>query len=85
MLGHQWAVGLLREHVARQSLRHAYLFTGPQGVGRRTLALRLSQAVNCLQPPEPVREAETPVLAANNKRIGEAHGLGAPSNCFPET
>ena len=53
MLGHQWAVGLLREHVARNSLRHAYLFTGPQGVGRRTLALRLSQVVNCLQPPEP--------------------------------
>jgi DNA polymerase-3 subunit delta' len=53
MLGHQWAVGLLREHVARQSLRHAYLFTGPQGVGRRTLALRLTQAINCLQPSAP--------------------------------
>src|SRR5512139_3624059 len=53
LLGHQWAVGLLREHVARQSLRHAYLITGPQGVGRRTLALRLSQAINCLQPPGP--------------------------------
>jgi DNA polymerase-3 subunit delta' len=51
LLGHQWAVGLMREHVTRQNLRHAYLITGPQGVGRRTLALRLSQAVNCLQPP----------------------------------
>jgi len=53
LLGHQWTVSLLREHVARNRLRHAYLFTGPQGVGRRTLALLLSQAVNCLQPPEP--------------------------------
>jgi len=53
LIGHQWTVGLLHEHVARKSLRHAYLITGPQGVGRRTLALRLSQAVNCLQPPEP--------------------------------
>jgi DNA polymerase-3 subunit delta' len=53
MLGHEWAVGMLREHVARRSLRHAYLITGPQGVGRRTLALRLSQAINCLQPPAP--------------------------------
>jgi DNA polymerase III subunit delta' len=53
LLGHQWAVGMLREHVARHNLRHAYLITGPQGVGRRTLALRLSQAVNCLQPPTP--------------------------------
>jgi len=53
MLGHQWAIGLLREHVSRNGLRHAYLITGPQGVGRRTLALRLSQAINCLQPPGP--------------------------------
>ena len=34
-------------------LKHAYLFTGPPGIGRRTLALRLAQAINCLQPPEP--------------------------------
>jgi DNA polymerase-3 subunit delta' len=53
MLGHEWAVGLLKEHVARGGLRHAYLFTGPQGIGRRTLALRMAQALNCLQPPEP--------------------------------
>jgi DNA polymerase-3 subunit delta' len=53
MLGHQWAVDLLAEHTAHGGLRHAYLFTGPSGVGRRTLALRLAQAVNCLQPSIP--------------------------------
>ncbi len=50
MLGHEWAVELLRGHLARQRTRHAYLFTGPQGVGRRTLAIRLAQALNCSQP-----------------------------------
>ncbi len=53
ILGHQWAVELLAQHAAHGGLRHAYLFTGPSGVGRRTLALRLAQAVNCLQPPIP--------------------------------
>ncbi len=53
MLGHEWAVDLLREQVIHGRLRHAYLITGPQGTGRRTLALRLAQAVNCLQPPAP--------------------------------
>ncbi|MEW5871988.1 MAG: DNA polymerase III subunit delta' [Chloroflexota bacterium] len=53
MCGHEWAVNLLAEHVARGRMRHAYLFTGPQGVGRRTLALRLAQALNCLEPPAP--------------------------------
>ena len=50
LLGHDWAVDLLSQHVANGQVRHAYLFTGPQGVGRRTLALRLAQALNCPQP-----------------------------------
>ncbi len=53
ILGHAWAVDLLRQHAAQGSFRHAYLFTGPQGVGRRTLAVRLAQALNCPQPPAP--------------------------------
>lgn len=55
MIGHQWAVDLLAQHIRRQRLRHAYLFTGPQGVGRRTLALRFAQAINCPQPRSPAR------------------------------
>jgi DNA polymerase-3 subunit delta' len=53
MIGHEWAVHLLKQHVINEQVRHAYLFTGPQGIGRRTLALRLAQALNCLQPPAP--------------------------------
>ena len=53
LIGHEWAVALLAEHVARQEVRHAYLFVGPKGIGRRTLALRLAQALNCLHPPSP--------------------------------
>ncbi len=53
MIGHQWAVALLRGHIRAQRVRHAYLFTGPRGIGRRTLALRFAQALNCPQPPAP--------------------------------
>lgn len=62
MLGHEWAVNLLRGHVAQGNFRHAYLFTGPQGIGRRTLALRFAQALNCpspLAPDEPCRTCRT--------------------------
>ena len=52
LLGHEWAVDMLRQQIVRGTLRHAYLFAGPQGVGRRTLALRLAQALNCTQPSE---------------------------------
>jgi DNA polymerase III subunit delta' len=47
--GHDWAVAMLRQHIANGKLRHAYLFSGSDGVGRRTLALRFAQAVNCDQ------------------------------------
>jgi DNA polymerase-3 subunit delta' len=50
MLGHEWAVDMLHQHVARGDVRHAYLFCGPPGLGRRTLALRLAQALNCTKP-----------------------------------
>src|SRR4030067_1091410 len=53
MIGHDWAVNLLAEHVAFGRERHAYLFTGPSGVGRRTLALRFAQGLNCIKPPVP--------------------------------
>lgn len=53
ILGHDWAAELLAKHIAHGNVRHAYLFCGPPGVGRRSLALRFVQALNCLQPPAP--------------------------------
>jgi DNA polymerase III subunit delta' len=50
MLGHEWAVDMLYQHASRGEARHAYLFCGPPGLGRRTLALRLAQALNCETP-----------------------------------
>lgn len=51
--GHEWAADLLKSHLAQGDMRHAYLFCGPPGVGRRTLALQFAQAVNCQNPPAP--------------------------------
>ncbi len=53
MIGHEWAVDLLRGHIASSGLRHAYVFVGPDGIGKRTLALRMAQALACTAPPEP--------------------------------
>jgi DNA polymerase-3 subunit delta' len=53
IVGHEWAVRLLQEHILHRSVRHAYLFCGPPGIGRRTLALRFAQAINCPQPTAP--------------------------------
>jgi DNA polymerase III subunit delta' len=58
MIGHQWAVDLFIDQIkinqnGFDNISHAYLFTGPQGIGRRTLALRFAQALNCPSPISP--------------------------------
>ena len=62
LLGHEWAVEMLKQHLLNDSVRHAYLFSGPPGLGRRTLALRYAQALNCpkpIAPGEPCGQCKT--------------------------
>lgn len=49
LIGHEWAVQMLKQHVLQGTQRQAYLFTGPENIGRGTLALRFAQALNCPQ------------------------------------
>jgi DNA polymerase-3 subunit delta' len=50
LIGHADATAWLRRAVATEHLAHAYLITGPRGVGRRTFALEMARALNCLAP-----------------------------------
>jgi DNA polymerase-3 subunit delta' len=51
VVGHEEAVALLSRSLEKDMLSHAYLFAGPQQVGKTTLAVNLAQAVNCLEAP----------------------------------
>src|SRR5215208_3233806 len=53
LIGNDWAVDMLKKHIVNGTTRHAYLFAGPPGLGRRTLAVRFAQALNCPTPSEP--------------------------------
>jgi DNA polymerase-3 subunit delta' len=44
------AIMLLRAAVRHDKVGHAYLFIGPAGVGRRTLAMAFAQILNCERP-----------------------------------
>jgi DNA polymerase-3 subunit delta' len=53
LIGQERALGALRSALARGALHHAYLFGGPQGVGKGTAARLLAQALNCERVPTP--------------------------------
>lgn len=50
IVGQHHAIVLLREAVRAGRAAHAYLFVGPAGVGRRSLALAFAQFLNCERP-----------------------------------
>src|SRR5579875_3703046 len=51
-IGNARMVGWLQRAIATEQVSHAYLFTGPDQIGKRTLALAFAQAIQCEVRPE---------------------------------
>lgn len=49
ILGHDRQKDILRRALTGRRLAHAYLFEGPEGVGKRLMALALARAVFCVE------------------------------------
>ncbi len=47
VVGQDRAVALLQRAVENDKVAHAYIFHGPQGVGKRLVAVTLARALNC--------------------------------------
>lgn len=58
IIGHTWSVQQMQTAVTRDEVPHALLITGPESVGKTTLALVLAKALLC-QSPVDVRPCET--------------------------
>lgn len=55
-IGHEKAVEILKRGVKQQQVSHAYLFVGPDGIGKARLAVGLAQALNCTGADVPCDE-----------------------------
>lgn len=52
-VGHDKAIRTLDRSIAAGRLAHSYLITGPSKVGKRTLALDIARAANCMSEGRP--------------------------------
>lgn len=48
--GQEKAIHILQRAIQNRHIAHAYLFTGPEGVGKKKTALALAQYLNCAAP-----------------------------------
>ena len=82
MAGQKEIVRTIKNSLKNGKTSHAYLFTGPRGVGKTTLARLIAKGVNCLESEvtdEPCNKCEN-CLAINNGTFMDMIEIDAASN-----
>src|SRR6266699_1215386 len=63
IVGHEHSINILRRALAAQRVRHAYLFTGPERIGKTLLAQRFAQTLLCTGGADPHVAPQNPCNA----------------------
>ena len=83
VIGQEHITQTLKNAIENNRLHHAYLLSGPRGVGKTTTARILAKAVNCLNPGEnhePCNECESCLSIAEGRSMDVVEIDGASNN-----
>lgn len=82
VVGQEHITRTLANAITKKRLHHAYLFTGPRGVGKTTCARILARAVNCLNPinAEPCNECSSCLDMLSGRSVDIIEIDGASNN-----
>ncbi len=84
IVGQEHVTNTLREAIKRGRISHAYLLTGPRGVGKTSIARILAHEINNLQYTDDSTHIDIiEIDAASNRRIDEIRELRDKVNIAP--
>jgi DNA polymerase-3 subunit delta' len=72
IVGHRHVIELLNRAVRRDSLPPSLILSGPEGVGKRRMAVALAQALNCTN----IERSESPTVRKSEGRTGDPRTSG---------
>lgn len=85
VVGQEHITDLLNEAVSKKNFSHAYLFTGPRGVGKTSVARILAHAINDLPYSDAVHLDIIEIDAASNRRIDDIRDLREKVHIAPSS
>jgi len=66
--GQEKAINLIDQALKNGLIAHSYLLTGPEHIGKMTLAKNMAQALNCEQSSPPCGECRSCLKIANSSQ-----------------
>ena len=71
VIGQDYVVKTLQNAVFKKRLTHAYMFSGPRGTGKTSMARILAKAINCMdeKSPEPCNKCANCISISEGSNV----------------